>query len=57
MTSSLIFLGFVVSSQGIHDDEDKVKAILKWPTPKRATEVRKFSWFNYFLLAFHLGFL
>jgi len=42
MTSSLIFLGFVVSSQGIHVDEDKVKAIREWPTPKSATEVRSF---------------
>ncbi|PPD98438.1 hypothetical protein GOBAR_DD04524 [Gossypium barbadense] len=34
----LIFLGFIVSAQGIHVDEDKVKAIKEWPTPKSVTE-------------------
>jgi len=42
MTTSLIFLGFVVSSQGIHVDDDKVKAIRDWPIPKSTTEVRSF---------------
>jgi len=42
MTSSLIFLGFLVSFQEIHVDEDKVKAIWEWPTPKSATEVKSF---------------
>ena len=27
MTSNLIFFGFVVSSRGIHADEDKIKVI------------------------------
>ena len=42
MISSLIFLGFLVSSQGIHIDEDKIKAIREWPTLKSAMEVRSF---------------
>ena len=42
MTTSLIFLGFVVSSQGIHVDEEKVRAIRDWPVPKSATEERSF---------------
>ena len=42
ITSNLIFLEFVVSSQGIHVDEDKVKTIREWPTPKSVTEVRSF---------------
>jgi len=42
MPNNLIFLEFVVSSQGIHADEDKVKAIREWSTPKSATEVRSF---------------
>ena len=42
MTTSLIFLGFVVSSQGIHVDEEKMKAIQELPAPKNATEVRSF---------------
>ena len=43
ITSSLIFLGFLVSSQGIHVDEDKVKAMREWPTPKSTTEVSNFT--------------
>ena len=42
MTTSLIFLRFVVSSRGIHVDEEKVMAIRNWPAPKSATEVRSF---------------
>ncbi|KAA3480847.1 Retrovirus-related Pol polyprotein from transposon 17.6 [Gossypium australe] len=38
----LIFLGFIVSAQGIRVDEDKVKAIREWPTPKSLIEVRSF---------------
>ncbi|KAK8918703.1 hypothetical protein KSP39_PZI020995 [Platanthera zijinensis] len=38
----LIFLGFVVSSKGIHVDEEKVRAIQSWPTPKTVSEVRSF---------------
>ncbi|XP_071933062.1 uncharacterized protein [Coffea arabica] len=32
-TNQLIFLGYVVSEQGIHVDQEKVKAISEWPTP------------------------
>ena len=42
ITTSLIFFDFVVTSQGIHVDEEKVRAIRDWPAPKSATEVRSF---------------
>jgi len=42
MTSSLLFLGFVVSAEGIKVDEGKIKAIREWPTPKNVSEVRSF---------------
>ena len=42
MTSSLVFLGYVVSSAGIKVDEEKVKAIGEWPIPKSIQEVRSF---------------
>ncbi|XP_073121517.1 uncharacterized protein [Henckelia pumila] len=32
-TKELVFLGFVVSSQGVTVDEEKVSAIRDWPTP------------------------
>jgi hypothetical protein len=38
-----VFLGYVVSTTGIEVDEEKVKAIKKWPTPKSITEVRSFQ--------------
>ena len=38
----LVYLGFVVSSEGLKMDPEKVKAILEWPTPRPATEVRSF---------------
>ena len=36
------FLGFVVSSNGVEVDEEKVKAIKDWPAPKNVSEVRSF---------------
>jgi hypothetical protein len=42
MTSSLLFLGFIVSADGIKVDEEKIRAIREWPTPKNVSEVRSF---------------
>ena len=42
MTNSLLFLGYVVISEGIKVDEEKVKAIWEWPTPKNVSDVRSF---------------
>src|SRR3989442_505320 len=39
---SVIFLGFVLSAQGIAVDEEKVKAIQEWPKPTSVTQVRSF---------------
>lgn len=41
-TDHVIFLGFIVSSKGVHVDESKVKAFQEWPTPKNVSEVRSF---------------
>ena len=40
--SKIVFLGYVVSAQGIEVDEEKVKAIREWPTPTGVTVVRSF---------------
>ena len=29
----IVYLGRVISKEGIHIDPDKVKAIVEWPTP------------------------
>ena len=38
----IMFLGYVVIAQGTKMDEEKVKAIRDWPTPKSVSEVRSF---------------
>ena len=38
----VIFLGFKISKDGVHVDQDKVVAIQEWPTPKNVNEVRSF---------------
>jgi hypothetical protein len=38
----VVFLGYVISAKGIQVDEEKVKAIKEWPTPKSITEVKSF---------------
>ena len=32
-SSQVIFLGYVVSAQGIHVNDSKIKAIYEWPIP------------------------
>jgi len=36
------FLGHVISAQGIIVDPAKVEAVVKWESPKSATEIRSF---------------
>ena len=38
----IIFLGFVVSSKGVHVDESKIQAIKTWPQPTNLQQVRSF---------------
>ena len=42
LTDKLLFLGYVVSVDEIHVDEDKVHTVREWPTPKRVSDVRSF---------------
>ena len=42
MKKELVYLGFVVSQGNLKMDEEKVKAILTWPTPKIGTAVKSF---------------
>uniref|UniRef100_A0A2N9GKK8 Reverse transcriptase n=1 Tax=Fagus sylvatica TaxID=28930 RepID=A0A2N9GKK8_FAGSY len=37
----VVFLGYVVSAKGIAVDEEKVKAVKEWPTPKSITEEKQ----------------
>ena len=37
-----MFLGFIISKNQLKMDPSKVEAILSWPTPRTATEVKSF---------------
>ena len=38
----VVFLGHVVSRQGIEVDPKKIEALVKWETPRNVAEVRSF---------------
>ncbi|XP_023642103.1 uncharacterized protein LOC111831583 [Capsella rubella] len=40
--NELVFLGFVISAQGLKVDNEKIKAIEEWPTPSNIAQVRSF---------------
>ena len=42
MKKELIYLGFVVSADGLKMDPEKIKLIIEWPSPKSVFEVRSF---------------
>lgn len=52
----LRYLGYVVGSNGLHVDPDKINAILTIPTPKTVAEIRRIigtvSWYRRFIASF-----
>ena len=50
------YLGHVISKNGISPDPDKVDAVLSWPTPRSATELKSFlglcSYYRRFIVHF-----
>lgn len=56
MTSQVIFLGFVVSVEGMSADPEKVKAIVEWQEPKNIHEIRSFHSLTTFYRWFIRGF-
>ena len=42
MQEEIVYLGFLISANGLKMDPEKVKAILEWPTPENVVEVRSF---------------
>ena len=42
LVESVVFLGYVVSKDGVSVDQTKVEAIKSWPSPTTVTEVRSF---------------
>jgi len=50
--SSTIFLGYIISSNGIKMDPEKVEATLTWPTPKCVKDIQSFIGFANFYCRF-----
>ena len=49
LQTSVIYLGYKIDAEGIHATDNKVKAILKAPTPKNVSELRAFlGMLNYY---------
>jgi hypothetical protein len=40
--TELLYLGHIISAQGVQVHQEKIKAILDWPTPKNLTELKGF---------------
>jgi hypothetical protein len=38
----LLYLGHIISEQGVHVHQENIRAILDWPTPKNLTEQKGF---------------
>ena len=55
-TSSLSFLGFVISPEGISMDPDRISAITEWPTPTDVHDIQVFLGFANFYRRFVDGF-
>lgn len=56
MSNGLIFLDYVVTASRIKVDEEKVKTIGEWLTPKTVTEVRSFHGLTTFYRIFIMNF-
>jgi hypothetical protein len=58
--TELLYLGHIISAQGVQVHQEKIRAILDWPTPRNVTELRSFfglcSYYRWFIQGFsHLG--
>jgi hypothetical protein len=54
--TELLYLGHIISAQGVQVHQEKIRAILDWLTPKNVTELRSFfglcSYYRQFVRGF-----
>ncbi len=55
-TTSVTFLGYIISQEGVAMDENKVRAVLDWPLPFNIKELQRFLGFANFYRRFIRGF-
>ena len=55
-TDKVVFLGFIVSFEGVSSNPQKVQAIVEWPEPKNIHEIRSFHGLASFYCQFIKGF-
>ena len=54
---SIKYLGYVIDSEGVHVDPEKIQVIKDWPAPRNLTELRSFLGLANFYHRFVFGFL
>lgn len=54
--STISFLGYVISSNGVSMDKPKVSAVVNWPMPSTIRNLQCFQGFTNFYLRFIKGF-
>ncbi|KAK3548578.1 hypothetical protein QTP70_014499, partial [Hemibagrus guttatus] len=54
--STIVFLGYVISQQGVKKDKDKVWAVTEWPTPSSIKKLQRFLGFSNFYRCFIRGY-
>jgi hypothetical protein len=54
--TELLYLGHIISAQGVQVHQEKISSILDWPTPKNVTELRSFfelcNYYRWFVWGF-----
>jgi hypothetical protein len=54
--TELLYLGHIISAQGVQVHQENIRAILDWPTPRNVTELRSFFGLCNYYMRFVRGF-